>query len=109
MTLFRGTTDLDRCRGGIAAIGNFDGVHRGHQAMIAELRRQADAIGVPAVVVTFDPPPVELLRPEAAPPRLMRLEQKAEYLEAAGADHVLVLLTDRHLLGLTPEAFFDEL
>lgn len=95
--------------GGVAAIGNFDGVHRGHQAMIATLRRRADELGVPAFVVTFDPPPIEILRPEVAPPRLMTLPRKAHYLEAAGADHVLVLQTSRDLLGLSAEQFYTDI
>lgn len=108
MVLFRGTSDLDDCRGGIVAIGNFDGVHLGHQSMMAALRRQADAAGVPAVAMTFEPPPVELLRPHAAPPRLMRLDRKAACLEAAGADCVLALATDRPLLDLSADEFFRE-
>jgi riboflavin kinase/FMN adenylyltransferase len=109
MSLIRGWSDLDACRGGVVAIGNFDGVHRGHQAMIAELRRRADAAGTPAVAVTFEPPPVELLRPQAAPPRLMTLERKAECLRAAGADGVLAIPTDRELLALSAETFFGDI
>lgn len=109
MALIRELDDLSGCKGGVAAIGNFDGVHRGHQAMIAELRRRAEAAGIPSVAVTFEPPPVEILRPAAAPPRLMTLERKAECLRAAGAGCVLVLPTDEQLLRLTAEAFFDEM
>ncbi|MGC1273021.1 MAG: bifunctional riboflavin kinase/FAD synthetase [Planctomycetaceae bacterium] len=108
MALLCGLSDLDGWRSSVAAIGNFDGVHVGHQAMIAELRRTANALGTRAIALTFDPPPVELLRPSTAPPRLMRLGQKATYLEHAGADAVLVLPTDHRLLELSPEAFFQE-
>jgi riboflavin kinase/FMN adenylyltransferase len=94
--------------GGVAAIGNFDGVHRGHQAMIATLRRRANELGVPAVAITFDPPPVEILRPQVAPPRLMTLSRKTHYLEASGADHVLVLQTSRELLNLSAAEFYNE-
>lgn len=59
-------------RHGYVAIGNFDGVHRGHQAMFQTLRARAREAGVPAVVVTFDPHPVAVLRPEAAPQPLDR-------------------------------------
>src|SRR5579871_4565337 len=55
-------------RGGAAAIGNFDGVHRGHLALLTELRRQAAAVGGPAVAVTFDPHPLKILRPERFQP-----------------------------------------
>lgn len=108
MPLLRGLNDLDHWRSSVVAIGNYDGVHVGHQAMIAELRRSADALGTRAIAMTFDPAPIEVLRPAAAPPRLMRLEQKAAYLEQAGADAVLALPTDRRLLDLEPEAFFEE-
>lgn len=107
MPLIFGFDDLSSCRGGVAAIGNFDGVHRGHRAMIAELRRKADEARVPAVAITFEPPPVELLRPAAAPPRLMSLERKAERLAEAGADVVLAVSTDRELLELSAEEFFE--
>lgn len=93
--------------GGCVAIGNFDGVHRGHQAMIEVLRREADSHAVAAVAMTFDPPPVELLRPEVAPPRLMRLEDKITYLKKAGADEVVVLQTTPELLELSAEDFFS--
>jgi riboflavin kinase / FMN adenylyltransferase len=94
--------------GGVAAIGNFDGVHRGHQSMVATLRSRADELGAPAVAVTFDPPPIEILRPEVAPPRLMTLRRRMHFLKVAGADHVVVLRTDRELLSLSAEQFFDE-
>jgi len=77
--------------------------------MIAELRRRADAAGVPAVAATFEPPPVEILRPSAAPPRLMTLERKADRLREACADRVFVFRTDARLLNLTAEAFFAEM
>ncbi len=109
MSLIRGLNDLSACRGGVAAIGNFDGVHRGHQAMIAELRRDADAAGVPAVAVTFEPPPVEVLRPAAAPPRLMTLDRKSARLHEAGADHVIALPTEERLLQLTAGQFFQDI
>ncbi len=94
--------------GSVAAIGNFDGVHRGHQSMVATLRSRADELDVPAVAVTFDPPPIEILRPEVAPPRLMTLRRRMHFLRIAGADHVVVLRTDRELLSLSAEQFFDE-
>src|SRR5262249_54944242 len=63
-------TPPDACRGGALTIGNFDGVHGGHQALLAELRRQAAALSGPAVVLTFDPHPLQLLRPERFQPLL---------------------------------------
>ena len=109
MPLLRPLSDTADCRGGFVAIGNFDGVHRGHQTMVARLHTAAAAAHRPAVVVTFEPPPVEVLRPTQAPPRLTTLEQKTAYLRAAGADCVLALSTDRGLLNLTADEFFQTL
>lgn len=97
------------CRGGAVSIGNFDGVHRGHAALITELRRQADAVGGPAVALTFDPHPIELLRPEAAPPRLTTTEDRSRLLLGLGADHILVLGATQELLSLRANEFFAEM
>jgi riboflavin kinase/FMN adenylyltransferase len=109
MSTFRHSLDAaapDACRGGVLTLGNFDGVHRGHQALIAEAARQAGALGGPAVAVTFDPHPLQLLRPAAFKPVLTTIEHRAELLHAAGADHVLILQTTPALLGLSARAFF---
>src|SRR5438067_519367 len=86
------------CCGGALTIGNFDGVHRGHQALLGELRRQAQAVQGPAVALTFDPPPLAILRPEAFQPQLTSIADKATLLQKHGADHVVVLCTTRDLL-----------
>lgn len=96
-------------RGGAVTVGNFDGVHRGHRDLVTAARAWADAHGGPAVAVTFDPPPVALLAPGRGPPPLSTLADRAGWLTAAGADHVVVLRTDVTLLNLSPEAFFDEI
>jgi riboflavin kinase/FMN adenylyltransferase len=96
-------------QGGALAIGNFDGVHRGHTALVAELRKQAKAVGGPAVAVTFDPHPLQLLRPEQFQPVLTTVADRAELLQATGADHVLVLGTSPELLQLTAAQFFDRI
>jgi riboflavin kinase/FMN adenylyltransferase len=93
-------------RGGAVAIGNFDGVHRGHAALLTELRRAADGVEGPAVAVTFDPHPLQLLRPEQFLPLLTTPADRAELLTAYGADHVLLLRTTPELLRLTAEEFF---
>jgi riboflavin kinase/FMN adenylyltransferase len=95
------------CRGGALSIGNFDGVHRGHVALLEELRRQATAVGGPTVALTFDPHPLELLRPDTFPPALTTVPQRARLLEAHGVDHVVILRTTQELLGLTAEEFFE--
>lgn len=108
MAIFEGIESNKSVRRGVVAIGNFDGVHRGHQAMMRILRREADQLSAPAVAVTFDPPPVEVLRPGQSPPRLMTLDDKRDLLRAAGADVVLVLPTTRKLLALSAREFFEQ-
>ncbi len=105
MKLLRGFTDPAAYSDGYVSIGNFDGVHRGHQKMIATLARQSHADGVPAAIMTFDPHPIALLAPERMPPRLNTVEQKAELLEQCGVDVLIAYPTDRELLGLSPEEF----
>ena len=107
MELLRGFDSLDAFRGGFLSIGNFDGVHRGHQQMFACLVRHAREHDVPACVFTFDPHPIQLLRPEYCPPALTSLEQKAELIEACGVDCMVVYPTDLRLLNLSAEDFFQ--
>jgi riboflavin kinase/FMN adenylyltransferase len=97
---------LELTRGAVT-IGNFDGVHRGHQALVAAAKVWADRVCGPAVAVTFDPPPGALLYPDSARPPLTTVADRAALLHAAGADHVVVLHTDPGLLALSPEAFFE--
>jgi riboflavin kinase/FMN adenylyltransferase len=97
------------CQGGAVAIGNFDGVHRGHAALLDELRRAAHAVRGPAVALTFDPHPLQLLRPAEFLPQLTTLEDRAENLLTAGADQVLVLKVDWGLLRLGAGEFFDQI
>jgi riboflavin kinase/FMN adenylyltransferase len=97
------------CRGGAATVGNFDGVHRGHAALVAEVRRLAQAAGGAAVAVTFDPHPLQLLRPEHFRPVLTTPDDRAELLQACGADHVLILQTTPELLRLSAEEFFTRI
>jgi riboflavin kinase/FMN adenylyltransferase len=94
-------------RGGAVTIGNFDGVHRGHATILERLVEQAKRVGGPAVVFTFDPHPLTLLRPEAAPVPLMTLERKASRLAELGVSGIVAYPTDKALLGLEPAAFFD--
>jgi riboflavin kinase / FMN adenylyltransferase len=96
-------------RGGAVAIGNFDGVHRGHVAIVRRLLERAAAVDGPAVVFTFDPHPVRLLRPEQCPPPLTWTERKAELLAAHGVDWVVAYPTDEALLQLSAAEFFDQI
>ena len=89
----------------VVVIGNFDGVHLGHQHVLARAREVADRDGPAVVAVTFDPHPMAVLRPEHAPVQLTTVEVRAELLAAAGADHVLAVPFDRDMAGWTPEEF----
>ncbi|HJZ53641.1 MAG TPA: riboflavin biosynthesis protein RibF [Gemmataceae bacterium] len=95
--------------GGAVTVGNFDGVHLGHQALVAAARRWAERVGGPAVAVTFDPPPYQVLFPGPVRPPLTTLTDRAGLLHAAGADHVVILRTEPALLALSPEAFFEDI
>jgi len=92
-------------RGGIVALGNFDGFHLGHQAVVGRAIAAAHAAGRPAIVATFDPHPVRLFRPDAPPFRLTTLDQRERLFGAAGADAMLVFHFDAALAALTAEEF----
>lgn len=110
MQLLRGIDAIPGdCRGGAVAIGNFDGVHRGHARIVERLRANAQAVGGPAVVFTFDPHPAMILRPEAAPQPLTWIDRKAELLADLGVDAMIACQTDEALLALTPEEFFTRI
>lgn len=106
MHIQRGFQHPDQYRGGWVTIGNFDGVHRGHQSMLATLVSRAGSAKTPAVVMTFDPHPISLLRPQHTPPALSLLDHKLELFEKHGVDTVVVYPTDHALLRLTPDEFF---
>jgi riboflavin kinase/FMN adenylyltransferase len=95
------------CQGGALSIGNFDGVHRGHQALLAELQHQARDLQGPAVALTFDPPPSQLLRPGSTPAALTTLAERVALMQRFGAEHVLIVSTTLELLQLTAQEFFD--
>jgi riboflavin kinase/FMN adenylyltransferase len=93
----------------VATIGTFDGVHRGHQRLIAHARGRAAALGVPLTVITFDQPPVAVLRPERFAGAIVPLDRKLELLRDAGADEILVLPFTRQLSQVTAAEFMDVL
>lgn len=95
-------------RGGIVALGNFDGFHRGHQAVVGRAVDRARAEGRPALVATFDPHPVRYFKPDAPPFRLTTLEQRQRLFAEAGADAMIVFTFDSALAGLTAQAFVTE-
>lgn len=90
------------------AVGNFDGVHVGHAEIARRLRSAADRRGVPAVVLTFDPSPVAIVRPEAAPVPLTTPGRRAALLLDLGVDAVLVQPADRGLVELEAEPFYRQ-
>jgi riboflavin kinase/FMN adenylyltransferase len=92
-------------RGGVVAIGNFDGVHRGHRALIEAARREALKLGAPLGVITFEPHPLQILRPEIAPKRLTPFRTKARVLADLGVQHVFALKFDQTMREKSPEAF----
>lgn len=98
-----------RHRGCVATIGSFDGVHLGHQAILARLCSIARSRGVPSLVVIFEPQPHEYFAKDSAPARLMRLREKVEALFAAGVERVLCLKFDEHLRGLTAQEFVQQI
>lgn len=93
----------------VVAVGTFDGVHRGHQALLSRLRGLADARQARAVVVTFDPPPRFVLRPDPEYRLLRSLDERIALLREHGADEVVVYTFDLGLAGRTAEQFVTEL
>jgi riboflavin kinase / FMN adenylyltransferase len=89
-------------------IGNFDGLHLGHQAMLARLQDVARARGLPSCVLSFEPHPREFFAPEQAPARLSSLREKAEHLQRLGIDRLHVFRFDRAFASLTAEAFIEQ-
>jgi riboflavin kinase / FMN adenylyltransferase len=89
-------------------VGNFDGVHRGHQAMLARLAEAADDLGLVPAVLTFDPHPREFFSSERAPPRLSSLRGKLEVLRAFGVERVYVARFNRAFASLDPDLFVDD-
>jgi riboflavin kinase/FMN adenylyltransferase len=96
-------------RGGVIALGNFDGFHAGHQAVVGRAVRHAQDEGRPAIVATFDPHPVRFFKPDVPPFRLTTLDQRQQLFAAAGADAMLVLPFDAALAGTTAEDFITGL
>ncbi|MFD1107512.1 bifunctional riboflavin kinase/FAD synthetase [Sphingobium olei] len=92
-------------RGSVMALGNFDGFHAGHQAVVGRAVALARAEGRPAIVATFDPHPMRLFKPDAAPFRLTTLDQRARLFAAAGADAMLVFEFTADLAALDPAAY----
>src|SRR5512139_4089611 len=107
MQIVRGHRNAPSWSGAAVAIGNFDGVHLGHRALIARARELADANDALAVALTFDPHPSSVVG-RGCPPMLCSLERRLELLEAAGLDAVVVEPFTLALASLAPNAFVDD-
>jgi len=113
MQVFRGFHHPGIASACALTIGNFDGVHRGHQAMLALLRSEAQHRGLPSCVMTFEPHPRDYFaavanKPELAPARIATLRDKLTELERCGIDQAVVLRFDRAFASQTPQAFIDD-
>ncbi|WP_374246197.1 bifunctional riboflavin kinase/FAD synthetase [Zoogloea sp.] len=107
MQVFRGIPERAE-HGCVLTIGNFDGVHRGHQALLAKLSAKALATGLPAAVLTFEPHPREYFAHENRPRRLTSLREKIQLLEAHGVDRLYIARFNDRFAGLTAEAFIED-
>jgi len=110
MQLIRGLHNLrPEHRGCVATIGNFDGIHLGHQAVFAALGERARERDLPATVITFEPQPLEYFRPRQAPARLTRLREKLQAIADCGVERVLLLEFGPHLAAMPAETFVRRL
>lgn len=111
MDILRGLSSLPDSfaeTGTVVTIGVFDGVHRGHQLLISKAVETARELGVPCVVMTFDPHPVTIFAPERAPRALMPLDERARHIADLGVDALLVIDFREELAGLTPAQYMDD-
>lgn len=108
MEFIRSLTQLRaRHRGGVATIGNFDGVHRGHQAVLKQLKARAEALKLPAVVIIFEPQPLEYFAPTQAPARLTRLREKLIAMTHYEVEQVLCIRFTPQFAELAADAFIE--
>jgi riboflavin kinase/FMN adenylyltransferase len=110
MELVRGSHNLSNAgRGCVLTVGNYDGVHLGHQRMIGVLKARAAELRCPATVLVFEPSSKEFIDPQGAPPRLTRWREKVVALSALGVERLVTLRFDDHMRAMTPQCFVDEL
>ena len=110
MRLIRGLynipTDFSGC---VATIGNFDGVHLGHQAILQQLKKQGEKHGLPTVVMMFEPQPREFFAPDQAPARLANMSEKLQDLASFGIDYVLCLPFNQKLRSMSADQFIQSI
>lgn len=110
MQLIRGLHNLrPEHHGCVATIGNFDGVHLGHQSVFLALKKVSDELDLPSAVIMFEPQPLEYFRPTEAPARLTRLREKLGVIGQCGIDRVLVLEFSTRLAAMGSETFIEEI
>jgi len=110
MKLIRGLYNLTRpIPASAVTIGNFDGVHRGHQLVISQLKQVAGEASLPTVVIIFEPQPIEYFAPDKAPKRLARFREKIAYLKAQRIDYLLCLHFDHKLAAQSAEDFVQQI
>lgn len=110
MELIRGVHNLrQRHRGCVATIGNFDGVHLGHRAIIRQVTEKSKEMSLPSVVMVFEPQPREFFAPEDAPARLMTFREKCETIAELGVDRVLCVRFDKRFCRQTAREFCDNI
>src|SRR5580658_2691494 len=110
MELVRGLHNISRRHQGcVLTVGNYDGVHLGHQKMIGALKARATELRSAATVLVFEPSSKEFIDPEGAPPRLTRWREKFLALAAQGVDRLVTLRFDECMRGMTPSCFVDDL
>jgi riboflavin kinase/FMN adenylyltransferase len=100
---------IPRDRGTVATVGTFDGVHRGHWEVLQEICRRAEATGRRSVLVTFDPHPLRIVRPEHAPPLLTTPIEKKEILAESGLDYAVFISFTQTLARYSPRRFVEEI
>lgn len=92
-------------KGAVITIGNFDGVHKGHQKLLFRLNQLGQSLNLPTVVVLFEPQPLEYFKRKSAPPRLMKLRDKIEAIAENGIDHVVYVKFNKSLSNMSPSQF----
>ena len=108
MRIVEGIAELPAAGQRVVALGTFDGVHLGHRALIEAARIRAAQVGARSSVVTFDPMPMEVLRPDAAPARLAGISRRAALIGELAPDELVIVRFDRELASLSPEQFADQ-
>jgi|TARA_B100002003_G_C14115029_1_gene536340 riboflavin kinase/FMN adenylyltransferase len=108
MEIIRGPANLKEShRGCVVTIGNFDGVHKGHQAILKQVKDKAGELGAPSMLICFEPQPKEFFNEHLAPARLTRFREKVELLEACGIDLVLCLRFNEETRTISAQQFMD--